>query len=121
MLCCENSAVMCKTDLYDCFDVIKEYDPKPKNPDGSTRFYLYRWDDGKDGYRLLVRCKECGKFFLVQRYKLSKFTENPDMIYEDWYDVVSENEADRLNRSLTGPQLEKERTPVLRIAGESIG
>ena len=61
MKCCENEE----------FELIKKYEPKPKNPDGSIRSFLYRWDDGKDGYRKLVKCKSCGTHFLVQCYKLT--------------------------------------------------
>lgn len=96
MICCKN----------DDFEEIKKYEPKPKNRDGSIRWFLYRWDDGKDGYRKLVRCKNCGAYFLVQCYNLNMFSENPDIIYEDWYPVVSEKEADRINREYTGPDLE---------------
>ena len=45
---------------------IKEYDPMPKNPDGSIRWFLYRWDDGKNRDRHLARCRECGSLYLVQ-------------------------------------------------------
>ena len=45
MKCCGNEE----------FEIIKKYEAKPKNPDGSIRSFLYRWDDGKDGYRKLVR------------------------------------------------------------------
>ena len=78
MICCE------KED----FDFIKKYEPKPKNPDGSTRWFLFRWDDGKDGYRKLVKCAHCGKCFLVQCYKLSKFADSEGKIHEDWYEVT---------------------------------
>lgn len=98
MLCCEEPE----------FEIIKEYDPKPKNPDGSTRWFLYRWDDGKDGYRKLARCKNCGAYFLVQCYKLSKFADSEAHMHEDWYAVSDEAEADKLNHKYTGPQLERE-------------
>ena len=55
-------------------ELVKKYDPKPKNADGSIKWFLYRWDDGKNGYRKLVRCKECGSFYLIQCYKLNKFS-----------------------------------------------
>ena len=97
MKCCANEE----------FELIKKYDPKPKNPDGSIRWFLYRWDDGKDGYRKLVRCKNCGAYFLVQCYKLNKFSESSDKIYEDWYSVENEMCADRLNSQYTGPELER--------------
>ena len=88
------------------FEIIKKYDPKPQNPDGSISWYLYRWDDGKDGYRKLVRCKSCGAYFLVQCYRLNKFTGKSSEIYEDWYKVKNEMQADSMNRQYTGLQLE---------------
>ena len=95
MKCCDNAK----------YEIIKKYDPKPKNPDGSIRWFLYRWDDGKDGYRKLVRCKNCNSLFLVQCYELNKFS-NDNQMHEDWYVVKSESEADALNRKHTGIQLE---------------
>ena len=96
-----------------CEDV-KKYDPKPKNSDGSIKWFLYRWDDGKNGYRKLVRCRECGRFFLVQCYKLNKFSDNADVLYEDWYAVDDEAQADLLNRKYTGIQLEHKMKEVYR-------
>lgn len=88
------------------FQVIKEYDPTPKNLDGSIRWFLYRWDDGKNGVRRLVRCQNCGAFYLVQAYHLHKFSEQKDTLFEDYYIVKDEREADYLNRTYTGIQLE---------------
>ena len=48
----------------------------PKNPDGSIRCFLYRWDDGKNGTRHLARCRECGSLYLVQAYHIHKFSNN---------------------------------------------
>ena len=97
MKCCKNAE----------YEIIKKYESKPKNPDGSIMWFLYRWDDGKDGYRKLVRCKNCGAHFLVQCYKLNKFSKQPDKFYEDWYPVENEICADRLNREYTGSELER--------------
>ena len=97
MKCCENEE----------FELIKKYDPKPKNPDGSIRWFLYRWDDGKNGYRKLVRCKHCGQYFLVQCYRLNQFAETSRNWHKDWYAVENELQADFLNHTYTGPQLER--------------
>ena len=96
-----------------CEDV-KKYDPKPKNSDGSIKWFLYRWDDGKNGCRKLVRCRECGSFYLVQCYKLNKFSNNSDILYEDWYAVDNEAQADLLNRNYTGVQLEHKMKEIYR-------
>lgn len=101
--CCKNTS-----------ELIKKYDPKPKNDDGSIKWFLYRWDDGKSGYRSLVRCRECGSFFLVQCYKLNKFSDKADILYEDWYAVDNEAQADLLNGKYTGVQLEHKLKEVYR-------
>ncbi|MGN0350069.1 MAG: hypothetical protein ACI4ES_00330, partial [Roseburia sp.] len=94
------------------FEIIKTYPAKPKNKDGSIRWYLYRWDDGKDGYRFLARCKKDNKLYLVQKYKLVKLFQKPDTIYEDWYEVENERIADKINRELTGPEMERTQKPA---------
>ena len=112
MICCE------KSDVLNCFEIIKRYDPKPKNPDGSIRKFLSRWDDGKDGYRQLARCKYCGTYFLIQCYKLSKFADSSGKLYEDWYVTENEAAADEMNEQYNGLQLERTFKPVLRRIGE---
>ena len=87
-------------------EIIKEYDPQPKNKDGTIRWFLFRWDDGKKGVRRLVRCKCCNAFYLIQAYHLHKFSKYKDILFEDWYMVNDEKHADYLNRIYTGIQLE---------------
>lgn len=101
------------------FEIIKEYDPAPKNSDGSIKWFLYRWDDGKNGCRKLVKCRECGSFYLVQCYCLNKFSSNADVQYEDWYAVDSEAHADRLNKNYTGVQLEHKLNEVCRFSSRN--
>ena len=108
MNCCKKEA----------FESIKEYDPMPKNPDGSIRCFLYRWDDGKKGVRRLVRCRECGALYLVQAYHLHKFSEQKDALFEDCYSVGDESEADELNRTYRGIQLEREFKPSLQFVSK---
>ena len=96
--------------------VLKEYDPQPRNQDSGIRWFLYRWDDGKIGVRRLIRCELCGRCYLVQAYRLNKFSARKDCLFEDWYEVNSPQQADFLNRTRTGIQLEYERTPVFRCA-----
>ena len=105
MACCE------KED----FETIKEYDPMPKNRDGSIRWFLFRWDDGKDGARRLVRCKLCGAFYLVQSYHLHRFSELRETLFEDFYSVKDEREADSVNRTYTGVRLEQSRKPDFQL------
>ena len=102
-------------------EVIKEYDPQPKNKDGSIRRFLYRWDDGKNGVRRLVRCRCCGSFFLIQAYRLNRFSCHPNTVFEDWYAVENEPQADHLNRTYTGIQLEHIMTPAFRQEIKSEG
>lgn len=96
----------------DTFDLIKKYEPKPKNSDGSIRWFLYRWDDGKNGERSLVRCRKCGRYYLVQAYHLNKFSEQKDTLFEDFYAVKDEWDAEHLNKTYTGIQLEHKYKPV---------
>ena len=97
------------------FEIIKEYDPMSNNPDGSIRWFLYRWDDGKNGVRRLVRCRSCGTLYLVQAYHLNKFSEQKHTLFEDYYIVKDEREADYLNRTYTGIQLEHKLTPTVQF------
>ena len=92
--------------------IIKEYDPQPKNKNGAIRWYLYRWDDGKNGVRRLVQCRECGNLYMVQEYHLHKFSQYKDVLFSDWYKVESEQQADYWNRIYTGVQLENEKIAV---------
>ena len=68
---------------YQNLKTVKTYDPQPKNKDGSIRFFLYRWDDGKNGVRRLDRCLICGALYLVQAYHLNKFSEHQEL-FEDY-------------------------------------
>ena len=103
MKCCEEK---------ENIEIIKEYDPQPKNKNGSIRWFLYRWDDGKNGIRRLVQCRQCGSLYLVQAYHLNKFSERKDTLFEDYYSVESIHQADYLNRTCTGLQLEHTLTPT---------
>lgn len=103
MKCCEEK---------ENIEIIKEYDPQPKNRNGSIRWFLYRWDDGKKGVRRLIRCRQCGLLYLVQAYHLNKFSEYKDTLFEDYYSVESIHQADYLNRTCTGLQLEHTLMPT---------
>ena len=50
----------------------------------------------------------------MQCYKLHKFSDNADMMYEDWYAVDNEAQADLLNGKYTGVQLEHNLKEVYR-------
>lgn len=99
--------------------IIKEYDPQPQNKDGSVRWFLYRWDDGKNGVRRLVKCQVCGSLYLVQVYRLNKFLQLQNTVFKDWYAVDTEQQADNWNRRYTGTQLEHEMHPVMRQESQS--
>lgn len=105
MICCENEA----------FDVIKAYKSTPQNRDGSIRWFLFRWDDGKDGVRRLVRCRTCGALYLVQAYHPNPFSEWRETLFEDYYPVKDEREADYVNRTYTGIQLEHKMKPEFQL------
>lgn len=105
MNCCNKDNLM----------VVKEYDPMPKNSGGSVRWFLYRWDDGKKGVRRLVCCRVCGALYLVQAYQLHKFSEHKNTLFEDYYPVKDERQADYLNRTYTGIQLEHAAIPAFQF------
>ena len=58
--------------------------------------------------------------FLVQAYRVNKFSPSAAVWFEDWYPVKSETEADQINRTFTGPQWELRHKPVLRCADDQI-
>lgn len=99
-------------------EIVKEYDPQPKNKDGSIRWFLYRWDDGKNGVRRLVQCRQCGSLYLLQEYHLHKFSNQKDTLFREYYAVKDMRQADYLNRTYTGLQLENRITPVFRSQNE---
>ena len=105
MNCCKNGD----------FKIIKEYDPIPKNSDGSIRWFLFRWDDGKNGIRQFVSCRSCGALYLAQVYHLHKFCVQKDILFEDYYSVKDEREADHINRTYTGIQLEHHMKPKFQL------
>ena len=90
----------------------EDYELLYKREFSSIRWFLYRWDDGKNGIRRLVRCQKCGALYLVQAYHLHKFSEQNDTLFEDYYIVKDEREADYLNRTYTGIQLEHQLNPI---------
>ncbi|MBP3460278.1 MAG: hypothetical protein J6K58_13800 [Lachnospiraceae bacterium] len=121
MLCCRlTTEASTKDKLMKNFVVIKEYDPCPRNKDGSIRWFLYRWDDGKSGVRRLVRCRHCGSFFLIQAYHLNKFSKYAAYQFEDWYPIENEKEADRVNDTYTGLQWELQHKPAVQCADDKI-
>lgn len=63
---------------------------------------LYTWDDG---YRTLMRCKNCGGYILVQ---ISEFHGmEDDMYYADYFPVSGPEEAGLLNREYDGFAIEE--------------
>ena len=83
--------------------------------------FLFRWDDGKKGIRRLVLCRSCNRLYLVQSYYLHKFSQYKDVLFEDWYPVGSEKQADYWNRTYTGIQMEHKMTPAFRLERKSEG
>ena len=121
MLCCELvKGQVTRSELMKYYNVVKEYDPQPKNKDGSIRWFLYRWDDGKNGVRRLVQCKHCGGCFFIQAYHLHKFSQYANVQFEEWYPIKSEIEADHANAAYTGLQWELEHRPVIRCEDNEI-
>lgn len=63
---------------------------------------LHTWDEGG---RTLLRCNECGGYLLRQ---VSEFHGRGDSLYEDYFPVDSPEQAEELNRTLDGWQIERE-------------
>ncbi len=121
MICCQLvKGLSARSELMKNYTIVKEYDPQPKNENGSIRWFLYRWDDGKKGVRRLVQCKNCGCLFLIQAYHLNKFSKYANVQFEDWYSIGSEIEADYSNAQYTGLQWELENRPVGRCEDDEI-
>ena len=81
------------------FDVVVDYG------DSYNGHPLHTWDDGK---RMLVRCKKCGCYVLIQRSEFHSFTDEPDAYYIDYFAVSGPEEASALNREFDGFRLETE-------------
>ena len=64
---------------------------------------LHTWDDGQ---RLLMRCKKCGGFFLLQVSEFHGVEE--DRYYQDLFPVAGPNEALTINKTYDGETIELE-------------
>lgn len=64
--------------------------------------WLHTWDDGK---RILGRCKSCGAYILCQRSEFHGMED--DDCYTDYFPVADAAEADALNRSCDGFEIER--------------
>ena len=82
------------------FECVKSYGEETKLEDGTLLHDNYEWDDG---YRSLLRCKQCGGLFIIQTSEFHSFDSDNDGYYKDWIPVYSEQEADLLN-TLLGPR-----------------
>lgn len=79
------------------YDVVEDYG------DTCNGHPLHTWDDGK---RMLVRCKTCGAYVLIQRSEYHSFTDAPDGYYLAYFSVSGPADARELNRKYDGFQLE---------------
>ena len=77
-----------------------------KYSESSYNYPLYTWDDG---YRMLLRCKECNSYILLQSSEFHSFY-GEDSYYKDYFPVSSIEEAEELNRKYSGSKIEKEFT-----------
>lgn len=81
------------------YDIVEDYG------DSCNGHLLHTWDDGK---RILVRCRMCGCYVLIQRSEFHSFTDAPDAYYIDYFAVSDPEEARMLNQKYNGSQLELE-------------
>ena len=61
---------------------------------------LHTWDDGR---RLLMRCRKCGGYILVQ---MSEFHGEEDSYYTDYFPVSGPGEARAINEKYSGEEIE---------------
>ena len=81
------------------YDVIEDYG------DWCNGHFLHTWDDGK---RMLVRCKTCGAYVLVQQSEFHSFTDALDSHYMTYVAVSGPEEAHELNSKYSGFELERD-------------
>ena len=97
---CQGFVIRNATDAFKHFDgnceVVKDY--------GSMcgDVFLHTWDGGK---RVLLRCKACGGYILMQR---CEYHGGGGTHYTDYFPVSGPEEVDELNRTLNGWQIEKQ-------------
>ena len=60
--------------------------------------FLHTWDDGR---RILLRCKACGGYVLLQKSEFHSFSDD-DSYYNDYFPVSGPEEAAELNRKYDG-------------------
>ena len=72
--------------------------------DTCNKHPLYTWDDG---HRVLVRCKNCGGYALVQLSEFHSFPDGDDSYYCDMFPLSGAEEAEQLNKSFDGYQIEE--------------
>lgn len=72
--------------------------------DYANGHYLHTWDDGE---RLLVKCRNCGGYALIQRSEFHNFS-GCDSYYTDYFPVDSETKAKEYNQKYDGYDLENE-------------
>ena len=85
-------------------ELVKDYGDCVSRRDGRVLHWNYMWDDG---YRSLVRCRECGGLVLMQSSEYHSFSDAPDGYYRDWIPVATEEEADLLNVLLDAGEFER--------------
>lgn len=66
--------------------------------------YLHTWDDGR---RLLMRCRNCGGYVLVQLSEFHGFGME-DSDYNDYFPVSGPEEAQKINEQYDGYRIERE-------------
>ncbi|MDO4175859.1 MAG: hypothetical protein Q4D99_00070 [Bacillota bacterium] len=57
---------------------------------------------GDDGDRTLLRCKSCGALFVRVSWETHSFSDFGDKYYDEWYQVNSQEQAEKLLEILPG-------------------
>ncbi len=100
----------------EAWEHLREYEKIADFGDEAYGHCLYTWDDGK---RVLVRCKKCGGYILIQKSEYHGFSDD-DSYYTDYFPVDTPEEADELNRNYDGFSIEMEfpKRYLMRTNGE---
>ncbi|MBR5071255.1 MAG: hypothetical protein IKX27_05085 [Oscillospiraceae bacterium] len=93
-------------DMPDAEEACSQLDLEEVEDYGEEKYghFLHVWDQGS---RKLMRCRRCGAYVLVQRSVFLSFVNAPNSEYTDWFPVSGPEQADSLNRTYDGHQLER--------------
>jgi len=84
------------------FETLENFGSSYNDETGTVIHWLHTWDEG---YRSLIRCKNCGALFLCQH---SEFHGQEDAYYNNLFPVESREIALVLNSTFDGFAIERD-------------